>query len=133
MLKIKSRLVTGSERSVVVKKNIIVSFAIRGFSIIVSLMLVPMTLGYVSNELYGIWLTLSSVMVWLGFFDIGFTLGLKNKLTEAIALKDWGKGKSLVSTTYAMMFFIFIPICFLFELLIPFVKWAEFLRSKSVV
>lgn len=128
MLKIKSRLVTGSERSVVVKKNIIVSFAIRGFSIIVSLMLVPMTLGYVSNELYGIWLTLSSVMVWLGFFDIGFTLGLKNKLTEAIALKDWGKGKSLVSTTYAMMFFIFIPICFLFELLIPFVKWAEFLN-----
>lgn len=119
-------------RTATVKKNIIASFGIKGISIIVSLMLVPMTLGYVSNELYGIWLTLSSIMVWLSFFDIGFTLGLKNKLAEAIALEDWKKGKSLVSTTYAMMVLIFIPICLLLEFLIPFVNWAGFLNVSSV-
>ena len=100
----------GNQRSVAVKKNIIGSLAIKGCSIIISLLLVPMTLGYVSSELYGIWLTLSSIMIWLNFFDIGFTLGLKNKLTEAIAINDWKRGKALVSTTYFMMVVIFIPL-----------------------
>ena len=116
------------KRTATVKKNILASFAIKGISIVVSLLLVPMTLGYVSSELYGIWLTLSSIMMWLSFFDVGFTLGLKNKLAEAIALNDWKKGKSLVSTTYFMMILIFVPICILLELIIPCVNWANVLN-----
>lgn len=119
------------KRTATVKKNIIASFAIKGVSIIVSLFLVPMTLGYVSSELYGIWLTLSSVMMWLSFFDVGFTLGLKNKLAEAIALNNWEKGKSLVSTTYFMIILIFVPICIALELLIPCVNWADVLNVSQ--
>lgn len=118
----------GDTRTVAVKKNIIASFAIKGMSIIISLILVPITLGYITNEMYGIWLTLSSVMLWLGFFDVGFTLGLKNKLAEAIALKEWERGKTLVSTTYFMMIIIFIPLCLVLEILLPYVNWAEFLN-----
>lgn len=95
-------------------------------------MLVPMTLGYVSSELYGIWLTLSSIMVWLGFFDVGFTLGLKNKLAEAIALDNWERGKALVSTTYFMMLLIFVPLCFILMICIPYVNWAGFLNVNAV-
>lgn len=118
----------GNKRSVTVKKNIISSLAIKGCSIIISLLLVPMTLGYVSSELYGIWLTLSSIMIWLNFFDIGFTLGLKNKLTEAIAINDRERGKALVSTTYFMMVVIFIPLFIVLEFVIPYVNWAKFLN-----
>lgn len=125
---IKKFLSKGNERTVAVKKNIIASFLIKGTSIIISLMLVPITLGYVSNEMYGIWLTLSSVMMWLNFFDVGFTLGLKNKLAEAIALQEWQRGKTLVSTTYFMMIVIFIPLCFVLEALLPFVNWSDFLN-----
>ena len=123
---------SGNQRSVTVKKNIIGSLFIKGCSIIISLMLVPMTLGYISSELYGIWLTLSSIMLWLNFFDVGFTLGLKNKLAEAIALGDWNRGKSLVSTTYFMMTVIFVPLCLLLELLIPHIDWATFLNVNSI-
>lgn len=123
---------SGNQRSVTVKKNIIGSLCIKGISILVSLMLVPMTLGYVSSELYGIWLTLSSIMVWLGFFDVGFTLGLKNKLAEAIALENWERGKALVSTTYFMMLLIFVPLCFVLILCIPYVNWAGFLNVNAV-
>lgn len=122
----------GNSRSVAVKKNIIGSFLIKGISIIVSLLLVPLTLGYVSSEIYGIWLTISSIMVWLGFFDIGFTLGLKNKLAEAIAQDDWQRGKALVSTTYFMMVLIFIPLCLILEIIIPHINWASFLNVKEI-
>ena len=119
-------------RTATVKKNIIASLAIKGVSIIVSLLLVPLTLGYVSSELYGIWLTLSSVMLWLNFFDVGFTLGLKNKLAEAIALNEWEKGKSLVSTTYFMMVILFLPLCLVLELTVPYINWARILNVDII-
>lgn len=129
---IKKIITGGNSRSVAVKKNIIGSFLIKGISIIVSLLLVPLTLGYVSSEIYGIWLTISSIMVWLGFFDVGFTLGLKNKLAEAIAQDDWQRGKALVSTTYFMMVLIFIPLCLILEIIIPHINWANFLNVKEI-
>lgn len=127
-----NKVLKGDQRSVIVKKNIIYSFGIRGISILVSLMLVPMTLGYVNSELYGVWLTLSSVMVWLGFFDVGFTLGLKNRLAEAIALGEWDKGKALVSTTYFMMLVIFIPLFLILELIIPYINWTSLLNVNPI-
>lgn len=127
-MNIKRLYSSSNRRTETVKKNIVASLAIKGVSIFVSLMLVPMTLGYVSNEMYGIWLTLSSVMMWLGFFDVGFTLGLKNKLAEAIALGEWERGKMLVSTTYFMMIAIFVPLCVILELLVPIVNWSSFLN-----
>lgn len=129
---IKKIFIGDNSRSVAVKKNIVGSFLVKGVSIIVSLLLVPLTLGYVSSEIYGIWLTISSIMVWLGFFDIGFTLGLKNKLAEAIAQDDWQRGKALVSTTYFMMVLIFIPLCLILEIIIPHINWASFLNVKEI-
>lgn len=127
-----TRFFKGNERSLTVKKNIIGSLFIKGCSILISLMLVPMTLGYVSSELYGMWLTLSSIMIWLNFFDVGFTLGLKNKLGEAIAKGDWQKGRAMVSTTYFMMILIFIPLCIVLEIIVPFVNWSEFLNVDTM-
>lgn len=120
------------QRSNIVKKNIIASLFIKGCSILISLLLVPMTLSYMSSELYGIWLTLSSIMLWLNFFDVGFTLGLKNKLAEAIAKEDWERGKSLVSTTYLMMIAIFFPLWLILEVSVPFINWSTFLNVDFV-
>ena len=126
------RIISGDARSVTVKKNIAASLIVKGLSIVVSLLLVPLTLGYVSSELYGIWLTLSSIMLWLNFFDVGFTLGLKNKLAEAIALEQWDRGKALVSTTYFMMIAIFVPLCLILEIVIPAVNWSAFLNVDQI-
>ena len=121
----------GDTRTSSVKKNILGSILIKGISILISLLLVPMTLGFVDAEMYGIWLTMSSIMMWLNFFDVGFTHGLKNKLAEAIAHRDWHRGKSLVSTTYVIMALIFIPLVIVICLLIPFVNWPAFLNVDS--
>ena len=127
-----NKITKGNERSVSVKKNIIGSFLLKGVSIVVSMLLVPATIGYVDAELYGVWLTLSSMMIWLGFADIGFTQGLKNKLTEAIAQNDWRRGKALVSTTYAMMFLIFLPVCIILEFIVPLVNWTSLLNVNPI-
>ena len=81
-------------------------------SLLASFLLVPLTIGYISPDLYGVWMTLSSIMTWLVFLDIGFTQGMKNKVTEAIALNQRDRAKSLVSTTYFMMILIFVPLSY---------------------
>lgn len=120
-----------NSRTNIIVKNIIGSLIIKGCSILISLAIVPLTLGYISSELYGIWLTLSSIMMWLNFFDIGFTLGLKNKLIEALALGDIRKGKKLVSTTYFIMIIIFVPLCITLILLTPHINWGNILNINE--
>ena len=88
LAQIRNFFTKGDARSLVVKKNMIGSIFIKGISILIQLILVPLTLGYLSQELYGVWLTISSIMLWLNFFDVGLTLGLKNRLSEAIARND---------------------------------------------
>lgn len=127
-----NRITSGNNRSAAVKKNIIGSLIIKGFSIIISLLIVPITLGYVNAEMYGVWLTLSSIMMWFYFFDVGFTLGLRNKLTEALANNNYERGKKLVSTTYVMMLCIFLPLCIIIELIIPHIQLTTLLNVNII-
>ena len=84
-----TRLITdGHERSVRAKKNIISSLVIKGVSIAISFISLPITLSYVDTSTYGVWLTLSSVVAWFAFFDIGLTQGFRNKFAEARANGD---------------------------------------------
>lgn len=122
----------GDHRTISVKKNIVGSAFLKGVSILISFLLVPMTIGYVSDELYGVWLTLSSIMTWFGFFDIGFSQGLKNKLTEALAINDWEKGKSLVSSTYFFIIIVFVPLCVILTLLVPHIDWTKLLNTNPI-
>ena len=84
------------DRSATLGKNIIGTMALKGISILISFIMIPITLGYVDAELYGVWLTVASVMTWIHFLDLGFSQGLKNRLTEALAKDDYERGKTLV-------------------------------------
>ena len=89
----------GEERSPLAKKNILASLIFKVIDIPVYLALVPVTINYLNEYEYGIWLTLSSIILWIDTFDIGLGNGLRNKLGCAIAENDYSKGKAYVSTT----------------------------------
>ena len=120
----------GHERSLQAKKNILASFVIKGFSILIGLLLVPMTINYVNPTRYGIWITLSSIIGWFGFFDIGFGNGLRNKFAEAMAKGEKELARTYVSTTYAILSMITVIIMVLFLLINPFLNWAKILNSS---
>lgn len=127
-----SGLVTkGHERSVKAKKNILASFVIRVCSIIISLVLVPVTINYINPSRYGIWLTLSSIVAWLSFFDIGLTQGLRNKFAEAKAKNDDSIAQVYVSTTYAILGIIFFIIWILFLICNNFLNWSRILNVSE--
>jgi len=127
-----SRLIkSDNARSQLVKKNIVAGFFIKAISIVASFLLVPLTIGYISSELYGIWLTLSSIIHWISFFDIGFGNGLRNKLGESLALGNYTKGKIYTSTTYLIITAIFIPIAIIAYVSSEFINWAGLLNVSQ--
>jgi O-antigen/teichoic acid export membrane protein len=121
----------GHERSIKAKKNILASFLIRGLSIGISLLLVPLTINYINPSRYGIWLTLSSIVAWLSFFDIGLSQGLRNKFAEARAKNDDEIAQVYVSTTYALLGLIFVSIWIIFIIGNSFLNWSDILKVDS--
>jgi O-antigen/teichoic acid export membrane protein len=118
----------GHQRTLEVKKNVLGSLLIKGISIGISLLLVPLSIGYINPAQYGIWLTLSSVISWLSFFDIGFTHGLRNKFAEAKAKGNTDVAKIYVSTTYFYVGIIFFALWLILLFINRFVNWHILLK-----
>ncbi|MBS1502350.1 MAG: oligosaccharide flippase family protein [Bacteroidetes bacterium] len=118
----------GHERTSKIKKNIAYSFLIKGASVLISYLLVPLTLHYINNLQYGIWITISSLVAWTSTFDIGLGNGLRNKLAHSNALNDNENNVKYVSTTYAMLFIIGASIFLVFLIAGSFFNWNQLLN-----
>jgi len=123
----------GEPRSIGIKKNIALSFVVKGLSIAINFSVVPLTIDYVNSVQYGIWLTFTSIISWITFFDLGMSNGLRNRLTTAIALKEYDKAKKYISTSYAVFFIIAVSIFVLFYFINPKINWNDFLNIPSTV
>lgn len=115
-------------RTAKINKNILYSFGLKGLSILISFLLVPLTLGYLNTVDYGIWLTLSSLLTWINYFDIGLGNGLRNKLTEALALENTELAQRYVSTTVAILSVIALFFFICFAVFAPWLDWSTILN-----
>jgi O-antigen/teichoic acid export membrane protein len=131
LLFIRDFFTKGNERSINAKKNIVIIAMLKGFSIAISIFLVPITIHYVNPTRYGIWLTLSSIVGWFYFFDIGLGNGLRNKFAEAIASGKTELARTYVSTTYAILTVIIAIVLFIFFCINPFLNWAKILNTPA--
>jgi O-antigen/teichoic acid export membrane protein len=85
------------------RNNILLSGVIKAAGLLTSLLVVPATLDYLDKEQYGIWMTISSILIWFSFFDVGLGNGMRNYLAQSISAGDFRKGRIYLSTTLAML------------------------------
>lgn len=85
------------------RKNILFTAIIKFVGVGCSLLIVPITLHYLKSEEYGIWLTMSSVLFWFSFFDIGLGNGMRNYLTQAISQNNFELARKYISTAFALL------------------------------
>jgi O-antigen/teichoic acid export membrane protein len=106
-------------------KNIILTLIFQLTSVAISFIILPISLSIVPVAEYGIWLTISSVFVWLGYFDLGLGTGLKNRLGEALAKSDTILAKKLISTAYFTLFGIMFAVALIYYLLSGFINFVN--------
>ena len=122
---IKNIFYSDNIRSNLIIKNIKGSFVIKFGTILINLGLVPLTLHYLNAFDYGIWLTLSSILLWINYFDIGLSNGLRNKLAEALAQNNLKLGQVYVSTTFFILLAFVLIFSSIFFIIQYWVDWPK--------
>lgn len=135
MLNIKGEIIkkysSADTRSKKMYKNTAAMIGIRGISMILTLISAPIMLHHVDRADYGVLLTLTSIVGWVGYMDIGLGNGLRNKLPEFIANNDFNSAKKIVSSCYATLAIYVALIITVFLIISPFVDWLEVLNSPT--
>lgn len=129
--RVKALMNSGHDRSIKARKNILISFFIKGISIVIGFIFVPLLINYLGTVEYGIWITLSSIVGWIGYFDIGLGNGLRNRFAESLAKGEHRLARIYVSTTYAGLALIFGLFFLIFLLISPFVSWSAVLNAPD--
>lgn len=125
--KLKALLRDKDERILLI--NILLAFAVKGLSLLVSLFSMPLYIRYFAdNDVLGIWYTVLSVLSWITLCDLGLGNGLRNYFTTAYTTHDTLRGKKYVSSTYLSLSLIILPILFLGCIALPFLDLNSFLK-----
>ncbi|MCR5679645.1 MAG: hypothetical protein K6G08_05485 [Prevotella sp.] len=112
-------------------KNILLSFFIKGWSAVVVLLMVPLTLKCLGSYQNGVWLTISSMLVWIDQMDIGLGNGLRNRLAIHRAHDQADHARQAVSSTVAMLTCIILPVYLLLAMLVWFGDVYGFLNVDA--
>lgn len=99
-----------NNRTSLLIRNTIASFVLKGWSAIVVLTMVPLTLKMLGVYNNGVWLTISSILMWVNLLDIGLGNGLRNSVAKYVALNDPVKVRQAISSTFFMLSIVTIPI-----------------------
>ncbi len=124
-------LSAGSQRTIIVKRNILGSFGIKGLSILTSLVLVPYTINLLDQEKYGIWITIFSIVTWFNMMDVGLGNGFRNKFAEALAMGKRKLAKAYVQTLYSSMTIIAGVLIATFLIVNHFLNWNRILNIPA--
>jgi len=121
-------LLGGSERTKIIKLNILGSFIIKGLSLLTSLTLVPLTLNILDSEKYGIWITIFTLVNWFNIMDIGLGNGFRNKFAEAVALNNELIAKKYISTLYSSTIIVSLGFFIIYATFHSFLNWDKILN-----
>lgn len=114
-------------------QNAISAGAARAVGMLVGLLMVPLTLGYLGPERYGLWMALSSLIAFLQITDGG----IGNALIGVVA-RDQAQGQSqrlpqIVLSALLMLSSVGAAIVALYFLVEPALDWRSFLNYSDAV
>lgn len=75
--------------------------AARGSTMVVQFLTVPLCLGYLGADVYGLWMALMSFYLILNFADVGMSPGMINEVTEARASGALERVRVILSSVLA--------------------------------
>ena len=116
-----------------VKLSAVASAAAKALSIATALISVPLTLGYLGTERYGMWLTLSGFASMLSFADLGIGAGVTNAVATADGEDDHEAIRAIVASGIATLGAVALAIIGALFAVYHWVDWASVFNVKSVL
>jgi O-antigen/teichoic acid export membrane protein len=120
-----------SARDQAAARSTLAGLIARGISLGVGFVTVPLTIGYLGIERYGVLVTISSIAAMLVFADLGLGNGLLNIVSDANGRDDRDAAATAISSAAGLLGAIAIALCAVFVIAIPLVNWSGFLHLDA--
>lgn len=129
---IRSSADPGRERYRRAGMTALTSYIARGLSILMSFVSVPLTVHYLGAERYGVWLTISSLLLWVALTDFGLTgNALVNVLSEAIGNDDRAAARHYAASAFWALVAIALVIGVVFMAAFHSIPWRAIFRVSD--
>ena len=119
------------------QNNSVANVLLKAFTMLLSFLFIRISLSYLGNALYGIWMLIYSIATWTDQMDFGIGHGLRNELSSAIARKDSETQRSLcvfsLKRILILAFWIFVVVIVLYEALIKLSLFPESHRMGAYI
>lgn len=109
----------------------LVMMAARVSNILTGIVTVPITLNYLGEDLFGVWMVLMSVVGFLSFYDLGIGVGLRNLLIECVAKDDYEKPKRLIGNALMVTTMLAAVMIVIVFTVLPLLPWGELIKCKN--
>ena len=109
----------------------VTALASQGVALLVLIASVPLALGYLGGERFGLWMTAVAAAELLSFASLGLDKGLLNALAAADGRDDRAAARRLVSTAFVMLGGIVLALLALLALAYPIFPWARLLNAPA--
>lgn len=107
------------------------TFVNRGVTVLTGLISIPLTVHYLGAERYGLWMTISSVVAFLAFSDLGLGNGLLNAISRANGLDNQAEAVTAVSSVFFILSGIAIFLSVIFWIIYPHVSFERVFNVTS--
>ena len=108
------------------------SYIAKGLTILTGFVSVPLTVHYLGAERYGVWLTISSLLLWIALTDFGLAgNSLVNVLSEAVGNDDRGSARHYAASAFWALFAIALVIGVAFTAAFRFIPWRAVFRVSD--
>jgi O-antigen/teichoic acid export membrane protein len=105
----------------------------KALTIVISFVSVPLTVHYLGPERYGVWLTISSLLVWMAMTDFGLSgNALVNVLSEAHGRDDRQAAREYASSTVWALIAVAAFLAIVTIASFPFIPWSSVFRVSTV-
>lgn len=103
----------------------------RFASILSVIVTTPLAYEYLGEDRFGLWATITSIVIFLSFGDLGIGVGLMSEIATAKGANNQNKIRDLVSSGYAMLVCVSGSILLVLGALYPFINWAKMFNVQT--
>ena len=109
----------------------VAAIAARGLLLAATVFAIPLSVGYLGVERYGIFVALTSLTAMLLFADLGLGNGLMNVISDALGRNDRSTAQRSVSSATFMLIGVAILLVAIAILIYPLVDWSALFGAST--
>ena len=115
----------GKERNRRVLLTSLATVLAKIIAVVTLIISTPLILHYLGAERFGLWMTISSLIVVLGFVDLGIGNGLLNIIADAHGRDDKDLARRAVTSSFVLLTIVGVVLAFTFTAAYAFLDWGH--------